>query len=91
MSARLGAGLTFLDWMQQTQASTESALDAMLPQVTEVPSVLHEAMRYTALDGGKRIRPLLVFAAGDLVQCPGLACCSGLRPQLNDSRLFAGA
>ena len=72
MSARLGAELTFLDWMQQTQASTESALDAMLPQVTEVPSVLHDAMRYTALDGGKRIRPLLVFAAGDLFNAPAL-------------------
>jgi farnesyl diphosphate synthase len=31
-----------------------------------MPHKLHEAMRYTVLGGGKRVRPLLVFAAGAL-------------------------
>jgi farnesyl diphosphate synthase len=31
-----------------------------------VPAKLHEAMRYTTLGGGKRVRPLLVYAAGEL-------------------------
>ncbi len=35
-----------------------------LPVVSEVPSSLHEAMRYSALGSGKRIRPALVYATG---------------------------
>jgi farnesyl diphosphate synthase len=33
-----------------------------------VPARLHEAMRYATLEGGKRVRPLLVFAAGEVTQ-----------------------
>jgi len=33
-----------------------------------VPARLHEAMRYATLEGGKRVRPLLTFAAGELVR-----------------------
>jgi geranylgeranyl pyrophosphate synthase len=40
----------------------EGALDARLPPVSAVPSRLHEAMRYSVLGGGKRIRPALLFA-----------------------------
>ena len=40
----------------------ESALAARLPAATAVPARLHEAMRYSVLGGGKRIRPALVFA-----------------------------
>jgi farnesyl diphosphate synthase len=70
MSARLGASLSFLDWMQGVQTAMEQVLDRFLPTLTQVPAKLHEAMRYTALDGGKRVRPLLVFAAGDLFDTP---------------------
>ena len=41
----------------------EQALDARLPRATQAPAKLHEAMRYAALGGGKRLRPLLVYAA----------------------------
>ena len=51
-------------WMQTVQATTESALAKFLPAPTEVPARLHQAMRYATLDGGKRVRPLLVHAAG---------------------------
>jgi hypothetical protein len=37
-----------------------------LPPAAGQPAKLHEAMRYTVLDGGKRVRPLLAFAAGEL-------------------------
>ncbi|RJG15357.1 polyprenyl synthetase family protein [Massilia cavernae] len=57
---------SFDDWMKSVQAHVEEALGAFLPQPGEVPHKLHEAMRYTTLGGGKRVRPLLVFAAGDL-------------------------
>ena len=42
----------------------ESVLDHWLPSATRHPHKLHEAMRYSALDGGKRIRPLLIYATG---------------------------
>ncbi|HEV2609718.1 MAG TPA: farnesyl diphosphate synthase [Noviherbaspirillum sp.] len=56
----------FLDWMKSVQSIMEDALSVMLPDQREAPQRLHEAMRYAALDGGKRVRPLLVFAAGEL-------------------------
>jgi farnesyl diphosphate synthase len=40
----------------------EGALDRRLPAATQTPARLHEAMRYSVLGGGKRIRPALTFA-----------------------------
>jgi farnesyl diphosphate synthase len=42
----------------------EAALDRFLPAPGTLPAELHEAMRYAVLQGGKRVRPLLVYAAG---------------------------
>lgn len=42
----------------------ENALERALPPASASPQRLHAAMRHAALDGGKRIRPLLVYAAG---------------------------
>lgn len=53
-------------WMQDTQARAERALAALLPKADTVPVKLHEAMRYTVLGGGKRVRPLLAYASGEL-------------------------
>ena len=41
------------------------ALDARLPPAEREPSRLHAAMRYAVLDGGKRVRAILVYAAGE--------------------------
>lgn len=46
------------------RARIEAALDRALPAVAEPPQRLHAAMRHATLDGGKRIRALLVYAAG---------------------------
>ena len=46
------------------QARIETALDRVLPAPGLAPSRLHAAMRHAALNGGKRIRPLLVYATG---------------------------
>jgi farnesyl diphosphate synthase len=46
------------------QARTEKVLDQWLPRAEIAPQKLHEAMRYSALDGGKRVRPFLVYATG---------------------------
>ena len=40
-------------------------LDEILPPATLVPRRLHDAMRYAVFNGGKRIRPLLVYATGE--------------------------
>ena len=56
----------FQAWVKAVQADAESALDRFLPAESQVPAKLHEAMRYTALGGGKRVRPLLVHASGAL-------------------------
>ncbi|MCB4361238.1 polyprenyl synthetase family protein [Quatrionicoccus australiensis] len=52
--------------MAATQARTETALARHLPGLDCIPARLHEAMRYATLGGGKRVRPLLAFAAGEL-------------------------
>jgi farnesyl diphosphate synthase len=56
----------FTRWMQDVQATVEHALESLLPAAATVPHKLHEAMRYTALGGGKRVRPLLAYASGAL-------------------------
>ncbi len=43
----------------------ERVLDDLLPVTTLPPTRLHEAMRYSVLGGGKRIRPLLAYATGE--------------------------
>ena len=58
----------FQAWMVGIQARMEAALARLLPAAHIAPARLHEAMRYAALEGGKRVRPLLAFAAGELVQ-----------------------
>lgn len=50
--------------MAAVQARVETALERSLPPRDQAPQRLHEAMRYAVLGGGKRIRPLLAFAAG---------------------------
>ena len=56
----------FSAWTRDVQGDVEHALDAFLPPASAVPHKLHEAMRYTTLGGGKRVRPLLAYAAGAL-------------------------
>ena len=64
--AAISPAATFDDWMGAVQAHVEHALDALLPGADGAAAKLHEAMRYTVLGGGKRVRPLLVYAAGAL-------------------------
>ena len=61
-----GQAQDFAAWMQTVQADVEVALAGFLPAAEAVPARLHAAMRYAVLGGGKRVRPLLVHAAGAL-------------------------
>ncbi|MDR2238826.1 MAG: polyprenyl synthetase family protein [Zoogloeaceae bacterium] len=58
--------MNFQSWMAAVQERTERALDALLPPAATAPQRLHQAMRYATLGGGKRVRPLLCHAAGEL-------------------------
>ncbi len=56
--------MDFAAWMESIQQRTEAGLDQRLPATA--PQRLHRVMRYAALGGGKRVRPLLCHAAGEL-------------------------
>lgn len=56
----------FLNWAAGRQSRIEGVLAALLPDAARAPQRLHDAMRYAVLDGGKRVRPLLAYAAGEL-------------------------
>jgi farnesyl diphosphate synthase len=56
----------FEAWVRHSLAAVEQALDAWVP--ADAPGGLGPAMRYGVLDGGKRLRPLLVLAAAQAVQ-----------------------
>ena len=55
----------FAPWMAAQLARVEQALSAWVP--ADAPAALGQAMRYAVLDGGKRLRPLLVLAACEAV------------------------
>lgn len=61
-------------------ARVDSALDRALPAESVSPERLHAAMRYAVLTGGKRVRPLLVYATGECLQ---------IEPQLLDAPAVA--
>jgi len=57
----------FALWTRAIQARTEVVLTRTLPATSLEPRRLHEAMRYVALGGGKRVRPMLAFAAAEAI------------------------
>lgn len=54
-------------FLAQCQARVETTLEHCLPGAAVHPARLHQAMRYAVLGGGKRIRPVLVYATGSVV------------------------
>jgi len=58
----------FQSWVSAHQHRFEDVLRRLLPAADIVPQRLHQAMRYSVLEGGKRVRPLLAFAAGELTR-----------------------
>jgi farnesyl diphosphate synthase len=74
------SAVAFDTWVRAVLARTEAALDAVLPQADVEPARLHEAMRYAVLGGGKRVRPMLCHAAGEVL---------GARPEQLDAAACA--
>ena len=69
--------MSFLhDFLPSSQERVEQALDRHLPSARTEPRRLHDAMRYAALSGGKRLRAALVYATGETL---------GARPEQLDT------
>ncbi|HKO88311.1 MAG TPA: farnesyl diphosphate synthase [Burkholderiales bacterium] len=70
----------FQAWTKDVQERVENSLQIALPSVDHTPQRLHQAMAYAVLGGGKRVRPLLVYAAGAVVgakpECLAAASCA---------------
>ena len=64
-SAAMGGAFDLAAWSGRHLDRVEQALSRWVP--LDAPAGLGEAMRYAVLDGGKRLRPLLVLAAGEAV------------------------
>ena len=67
------------EYLSFCQNRVEKALEDRLPKAHILPQKLHQAMRYSTLDGGKRTRPLLTYCTGNVlgiapVALDGLAC-----------------
>ena len=77
------------EWLGRRREAVDAALERYLPATSDAPAQLTEAMRYSLLAGGKRLRPMLVLAAAEAIaeaeqtpleaaRCPGDArgmCC----------------
>lgn len=59
--------LNVRDRLQAWQVRIEAVLEGVLPPATTHPTLLHQALRYSVLNGGKRMRPLLVYATGEVL------------------------
>ena len=58
----------FVERMTDYRERVHAMLDRVLPRATEPPQRLHEAMRYAVLNGGKRVRAVLVIATGETLR-----------------------
>ena len=59
--------MTFAEYVDVRRQEVEAALAGFLPAPPEVPAVVADAMRYSLMAGGKRLRPLLVLAGAESV------------------------
>ena len=62
--------LAWAVWCSERQRRIEDVLARALPRADENPVALSQAMRYAVLEGGKRMRPLLAYAAGEVAGAP---------------------
>lgn len=57
--------------IKELKEEIEKNLDIVLPGVRKKPGILHRAMRYSVLSGGKRLRPILMLLTADMVGVSG--------------------
>ncbi len=68
--------VAFAVWARECAQRAEHVLAAALDRIASVAAPLAETMRYAVLGGGKRLRPLLAYAAGE---------CAGADPEVVDA------
>ena len=59
--------MNFKEELKKRAKIVEEALERFLPPSTVFPPLIHQAMRYSVMGGGKRIRPSLVMAGAEAV------------------------
>jgi geranylgeranyl diphosphate synthase type II len=57
-------------YLAERARQVDAALDACLPPADAAPATLHAAMRHLLFPGGKRLRPVLAFAAAEAIGAP---------------------
>jgi len=60
--------LTIREYLETAARRIDEELDRLLPPADRFPPSIHEAMRYSVLAGGKRLRPILCLEAGRLLR-----------------------
>ena len=65
-------------FIEEARARVDRALEAWLPRPPACPELLSEAMRYSVMAGGKRLRPILALAAAEAVTTEGAATAAAL-------------
>lgn len=73
MTTMLEGSNVLADLMTGLRERAERALQGYLPDASVQPTALHQAMRYAVLNGGKRVRAILVYASGRAVAAPDKA------------------
>ncbi|CAI8261493.1 MAG: Farnesyl diphosphate synthase [Opitutia bacterium UBA7350] len=67
MTQLTGVFIALKEKLKAFQIQTEAAIDSRLPDPGTRPARIHTAMRYAVMNGGKRIRPVLLLAASELL------------------------
>ena len=67
MTEHFSNDFNFKEWADERLAQVEQGLTPGID--AHAPAQLGDAMRYAVLDGGKRLRPLVVFSAAQAVVC----------------------
>jgi geranylgeranyl pyrophosphate synthase len=67
-AASADARASLAAWIESRRILVEAAIARLLPAPPDCPSILDTALRYSALGGGKRLRPLLTLAAAEAVR-----------------------
>ena len=71
--------MTLQEYLKERIEIVDYALNKWVPAETVEPETIHRAMRYSLFAGGKRIRPILCMAAGDVIHpdAPSIADAAG--------------
>lgn len=59
--------MDYVQQLKQRARLVEEALERLVPAETDHPEIIHQAMRYSLMAGGKRLRPVLVIGAAEAV------------------------